>query len=210
MQQGFQYLSTDFYTHPRAVIHHGGNSNWFVRVIFSMLNAVLPRQHRSHDTLKPYSANDIHVDRASEIIDCLLTASCTIFRGSTETEGTETKRQSFRAYSLSRLGCSHARSSLYGPQLILARPRCDEIKKRYMGGCQNYGLFWGTLNIRGRIIIETQKGTIILITTHILLQKEALHDSYRVILIGRALGLVLGLGIWLSLRSEVWAPDMGS
>ena len=26
--------------------------------------------------------------------------------------------------------------------------------------------FWGTLNIRGRIIIGTQKGTIILTTTH--------------------------------------------
>ena len=33
-----------------------------------------------------------------------------------------------------------------------------------MGGCQNYGPFWGTLNIRGRIIIGTQKGTIILTT----------------------------------------------
>ena len=37
----------------------------------------------------------------------------------------------------------------------------------YMGGCQNYGPFLGTLNIRGRIIIGTQKGTIILTTTHI-------------------------------------------
>ena len=33
-----------------------------------------------------------------------------------------------------------------------------------MGGCQNYGPFLGTLNIRGRIIIGTQKGTIILTT----------------------------------------------
>ena len=37
----------------------------------------------------------------------------------------------------------------------------------YMGGCQNYGPFLGTLNIRGRIRIGTQKGTIILTTTHI-------------------------------------------
>ena len=37
----------------------------------------------------------------------------------------------------------------------------------YMAGCQNYGPFLGTLNIRGRIVIGTQKGTIILITTHI-------------------------------------------
>ena len=38
--------------------------------------------------------------------------------------------------------------------------------KGYMGGCQNYGPFLGTLNIRGRIIIGTQKGTIILTTSH--------------------------------------------
>ena len=31
-----------------------------------------------------------------------------------------------------------------------------------MGGCQNYGPFLGTLNIRCRILIRTQKGTIIL------------------------------------------------
>ena len=36
----------------------------------------------------------------------------------------------------------------------------------YMGGCQNYGPFLGTLNIRGRIIMGIQKGTIILTTTH--------------------------------------------
>ena len=35
-----------------------------------------------------------------------------------------------------------------------------------MGGCQNYGPFLGNLNIRGRIIIGTQKGTIILTATH--------------------------------------------
>ena len=35
-----------------------------------------------------------------------------------------------------------------------------------MGGCQNYGPFLGTLNIRCRIIIGIQKGTRILTTTH--------------------------------------------
>ena len=35
-----------------------------------------------------------------------------------------------------------------------------------MGGCQNYGPFLGTLNIRCRIIIGIQEGTIILTTTH--------------------------------------------
>ena len=36
-----------------------------------------------------------------------------------------------------------------------------------MGGCQNYGHFLGTLNIRCRIIIGIHKGTTILTTTHI-------------------------------------------
>ena len=35
-----------------------------------------------------------------------------------------------------------------------------------MGGCQNYGPILGTLNIRCRIRIGIQKGTIILTTTH--------------------------------------------
>ena len=33
------------------------------------------------------------------------------------------------------------------------------------GGCQNYGLFWGTLNIRCRSIIGIHKGTTFLTTT---------------------------------------------
>ena len=37
-----------------------------------------------------------------------------------------------------------------------------------MGGCQNHGPFLGTLNIRCRIILGTQKGIIILTTTHVL------------------------------------------
>ena len=36
-----------------------------------------------------------------------------------------------------------------------------------MGSCQNSGRFLGTLNKRCRIILGTQKGTIILTTTHI-------------------------------------------
>ena len=39
----------------------------------------------------------------------------------------------------------------------------------HMGGCQNYGPFLGTLNNRCRIIIGTQKGAIILTTTHMCL-----------------------------------------
>ena len=34
-----------------------------------------------------------------------------------------------------------------------------------LGGCQNYGPFLGTLNIRGRIIIGTQRGTIFRLPT---------------------------------------------
>ena len=41
-----------------------------------------------------------------------------------------------------------------------------------MGSCQNYGPFLDTLNNRCRIIIGTQKGTIILTTTHIELGLE--------------------------------------
>ena len=37
-----------------------------------------------------------------------------------------------------------------------------------MGGCQNYGSFLGTLNIRCRIILGIQKGTLILTTSHML------------------------------------------
>ena len=36
-----------------------------------------------------------------------------------------------------------------------------------MGGCQNYGPFLGTPNIKCRTILGTQKGTIILTTTHV-------------------------------------------
>ena len=36
-----------------------------------------------------------------------------------------------------------------------------------MGSCQNYGPLLGTLNIRCRIRIGIQKGTLILTTTHI-------------------------------------------
>ena len=36
----------------------------------------------------------------------------------------------------------------------------------HLGGCQNYGPSLGPLNIRCRIIMGIQKGTIILTTTH--------------------------------------------
>ena len=42
-----------------------------------------------------------------------------------------------------------------------------ESQGRHMGGCQNYGPFLSTLNVRCRTILGTQKGTIILTTTYI-------------------------------------------
>ena len=44
-----------------------------------------------------------------------------------------------------------------------------------MGGCQNYGPFLITLNIRCRIRIGIQKGTIILMTTHMRFKVEGLR-----------------------------------
>ena len=52
----------------------------------------------------------------------------------------------------------------------------------YMGGCQNYGPFLGTLNIRCRIIIGSQKGTIILTTTHRRYTSSALLPEIRTLL----------------------------
>ena len=46
-----------------------------------------------------------------------------------------------------------------------------------MGGCQNYGPFLSTLNIRCRIITGAPIGTIILTTTHIYLYTYADLDA---------------------------------
>ena len=51
---------------------------------------------------------------------------------------------------------------------------------RHMGGCQNYGPFLGTLNIRCRIITRIQKGTIILTTTHIKVAGEKPRFSQKI------------------------------
>ena len=46
-----------------------------------------------------------------------------------------------------------------------------------MGGCQDYGPFLGTLGIRCRTILGTQKGTIILTPTQIPLRASKLQPS---------------------------------
>ena len=47
-----------------------------------------------------------------------------------------------------------------------------------MGCCQNYGPFLGTLNIRCRIIIGIQTGTIILTTTHMSHSLNSLKEGH--------------------------------
>ena len=49
-----------------------------------------------------------------------------------------------------------------------------------MGGCQNYGPFLGTLNIRCRTILGTQKGTIVLTTTHMKDKGFRVHGFFSV------------------------------
>ena len=43
------------------------------------------------------------------------------------------------------------------------------VDAAHVGGCQNHGLVLGPLKTRCRIILRTQKGTIILTTTHVVL-----------------------------------------
>ena len=56
-----------------------------------------------------------------------------------------------------------------------------------MGGCQNYGPFLGTLNIRCRIIIGVQKGTIILATTHMTVTNSSSGSRVQHLLVNRSL-----------------------
>ena len=44
------------------------------------------------------------------------------------------------------------------------------LRRRHMGGCQNYGPLLGPLNTRCRSVLRTQKGTIILTTTHMAME----------------------------------------
>ena len=47
----------------------------------------------------------------------------------------------------------------------------------HLGGCQNWGPLLGTLNNRCRIIVGTQKGAIILTTTHLV--SEGFRIGFR-------------------------------
>ena len=63
-----------------------------------------------------------------------------------------------------------------------------------MGSCQNYGPFLGTLNIRCRITLRTQKGTIIFTTTHIDIELRERPQGFRVLTFAFCFG-VLGQGL---------------
>ena len=63
--------------------------------------------------------------------------------------------------------------------LKLAQVLESQTATTHMGGCQNYGPFLGALNIRCRIIIGIQKGTIILTTTHISYRLNSLQRLHR-------------------------------
>ena len=50
----------------------------------------------------------------------------------------------------------------------MCRKQARETPTVHVGSCQNYGPFLGTLKSRCRMIMGTQKGTIILTATHVL------------------------------------------
>ena len=104
----------------------------------------------------------------------------------------------------------------------------------YVGSCQNYGPLLGTVNSRCRIISGTQKGTIILTTTHIPIgshsfltliiynipqytQRGFRTQNLRLRVLGfgirglgiRAQGLGLRVKIWSS-GLRVWGSGLGS
>ena len=60
-----------------------------------------------------------------------------------------------------------------------------------LGGCQNYGPFLGTLDIRGRIIIGTQKGTTVLTTTHL-----GLSHNYGYLFGAPIIGIIVFWGLY--------------
>ena len=86
---------------------------------------------------------------------------------------------------------------LVDPEIEVAEISVSPI---HMGSCQNYGPFLGTLNNRCRIIIGTQKGTLILTTTHIL---QAGSSSRFLDNLGCPLISGLGFGVYLGCQEGV-------
>ena len=63
-----------------------------------------------------------------------------------------------------------------------------------MGGCQNCGPLLGPLNIKCRIIIGTQKGTIILTTTHIYIVPSRIETETTA---RASIPRYMGVGFWV-------------
>ena len=66
-----------------------------------------------------------------------------------------------------RAGAGDDSPAQASPRKAVALPGDESGINMTMGGCHNYGPFLDTPNIRCRIIVGIQKGTIILTTTHI-------------------------------------------
>ena len=86
------------------------------------------------------------------------------------------------------------------PGCVLNRDVC--IDRGHMGGCQNYGPFLGTLNNKCRIIIRTQKGTIVLTTTHMDLPRSEPQSS----VLPRHVELFTRVGSALNLTHKIPKP----
>ena len=77
--------------------------------------------------------------------------------------------------------CPECRARLPWPELrSLHSPLGEQLGARrlHMGGCQNYGPLLGSLHTRCCIILRTQKGTIILTTTHMSHGQNSLKWDY--------------------------------
>ena len=72
----------------------------------------------------------------------------------------------------------------YGFGGSFGRGAANLTNRESCGGWSNYGPFLGTLNIRCRIKIGTQKGTIILTTAHVLWRGYAGRRVYIDVVLG--------------------------
>ena len=63
--------------------------------------------------------------------------------------------------------------------MYASNPDISCVKITHAGGCQKFGPLLGTPNIRGRNIIEIQKGTIVLTTTHTILRRYLLLKNFN-------------------------------
>ena len=70
------------------------------------------------------------------------------------------RRRGFLSFHAELTACTVGESPMKGEMRT-------GVSQSYMGGCQHYGPLSGSLNIRCRVIVGIQKGTIILTTCHL-------------------------------------------